>query len=151
MARSYRGSPLTLRCGDGGAVNNGEDAASGYGAAARRKRPTMTDVAARVGVSRALVSLVFRNQPGASRQTRERVFEAAAELGYRPDSAAQLLSRSRSRVLGVMMTVRNPFHADLVEGIYPAAERFGYDVLLSATSPTRHEKKAVDALLSHRC
>ncbi|PRX48198.1 LacI family transcriptional regulator [Prauserella shujinwangii] len=117
----------------------------------RRARPTMADVAAKVGVSRALVSLVFRNEPGASKETRDRVFQAAEELGYRPDSAAQMLARSRSKVLGVMLTVRNPFHADLVEGIYPVAEELGYDILLSAAAPTRDERKAVEALLSHRC
>lgn len=57
------------------------------------RRPTMADVAKRVGVSRALVSLVFRNQPGAGEETRRRVLEAADELGYRPDSAARLLAR----------------------------------------------------------
>ena len=50
-------------------------------ATGRVKRPTMTDIAARAGVSQSLVSLVFRNQPGASAQTRERVFEVARELG----------------------------------------------------------------------
>src|SRR4051794_1865285 len=111
----------------------------------------MTDVAAKVGVSRALVSLVFRGQPGASQETRDRVFAAADELGYRPDNAARLLARGRSRTLGVMVTVHQSFQADLVEGIYPEAERLGYDVLLSATAPARDEAKAVEALLSHRC
>ncbi|WP_461010398.1 LacI family DNA-binding transcriptional regulator [Streptomyces capparidis] len=111
----------------------------------------MADVAARVGVSRALVSIVMRGQPGASRETRRKVLRAAEELGYRPDSVARVLASSRSRVLGVMLTVRNPFHADLVEGMYPVAERLGYDLLLSASAPTRDERKAVDALLGHRC
>ncbi|WP_243770295.1 LacI family DNA-binding transcriptional regulator [Amycolatopsis acidicola] len=119
---------------------------------ARDRRPTMSDVAARVGVSRALVSLVFRDEPGASDETREKVFAAARELGYRPDNAARMLARSRSKVLGVMLTVRNLFHADLVEGIYPVAERLGYEILLSgAAPPVRDERKAVDALLGHRC
>jgi len=124
---------------------------NGSGTMSRVKRPTMADVAAKVGVSRALVSLVFRNAPGASQETRDRVLAAAAELGYQPDSAARLLASSRSRVLGVMMTVRNPFHADLVEAIYPEAEALGYDILLSASAPTRGERKAIEALLAHRC
>jgi DNA-binding LacI/PurR family transcriptional regulator len=118
---------------------------------ARDRRPTMADVAARVGVSRALVSLVFRNEPGASDETREKVFAAARELGYRPDSAARMLARTRSRMLGVVFTVRNPFHADLIEAIYPTAEELGYEILLSAALPVRDERHAVDALLGHRC
>lgn len=111
----------------------------------------MADVAEKAGVSRALVSIVFRNQPGASEETRQRVLRVADEIGYRPDSAARLLARGRSRTLGVMFTVRQTFQTDLIEGIYPEAERLGYDVLLSATAPGRSEAKAVEALLSHRC
>jgi DNA-binding LacI/PurR family transcriptional regulator len=111
----------------------------------------MADVARRAGVSRALVSIVFRNQPGASEETRERVLRVADELGYRPDSAARLLARGRSRTIGVMFTVHQTFHTDLIEGIYPEAERLGYDVLLSAAAQGRSEAKAVEALLSHRC
>ena len=51
------------------------------------KRPTMTDVAEKAGVSRALVSIVFRNQPGAGEETRERVLRVADEIGYRDSFA----------------------------------------------------------------
>ncbi|MGW6909896.1 LacI family DNA-binding transcriptional regulator [Streptomyces sp. NPDC054940] len=111
----------------------------------------MADVAGRAGVSRALVSIVFRNQPGASQETRERVLRVADEIGYRPDNAARLLARGRSRTLGVMFIVHQIFHTDLIEGIYPEAERLGYDVLLSGTTPGRSEAKAIEALLGHRC
>ncbi|MFC5638345.1 LacI family DNA-binding transcriptional regulator [Streptomyces bullii] len=111
----------------------------------------MADVAEKAGVSRALVSIVFRNQPGASQETRERVLRVADEIGYRPDNAARLLARGRSRTLGVMFTVHQTFHTNLIEGIYPEAERLGYDVLLSAAAQARSEAKAVEALLGHRC
>ncbi|WP_327320607.1 LacI family DNA-binding transcriptional regulator [Streptomyces sp. NBC_01235] len=111
----------------------------------------MADVAARAGVSRALVSIIFRGQPGASEETRERVLRIADEIGYHPDSAARLLARGRSRTLGVMFTVHQAFHTDLIAGIYPEAEHLGYDVLLSAATEGRSEAKAVEALLSHRC
>ncbi|MFE7902836.1 LacI family DNA-binding transcriptional regulator [Streptomyces sp. NPDC057424] len=111
----------------------------------------MADVAEKAGVSRALVSIIFRNQPGAGQETRERVLRVADEIGYRPDSAARLLARGRSRTLGVMFTVQQTFHTDLITGIYPEAERLGYDVLLSGATHGRSEAKAVEALLSHRC
>jgi DNA-binding LacI/PurR family transcriptional regulator len=55
------------------------------GTTERRSSVTMADVAQRAGVSRALVSIVFRGAPGASPATRARVMAAAEELGYRPD------------------------------------------------------------------
>lgn len=120
-------------------------------ASQRRRRPTLEDVAARAGVSRALVSLVIRGAPGASEQTRQRVLASAAELGYRPDPRAQLLARSRSRLLGVTFGAEHAFHADLLEGIYAAAEPAGYDVALSALTPSRKEQQAIETLLDYRC
>lgn len=117
----------------------------------RPGQPTMRDVAARVGVSQALVSLVFRNAPGASPATRERVLRAADELGYRPNMAAQVLRRSRSRNVGVLFSMRQPFDVDFVEAMYPAAERFGYHVVLGALGPGRDERRAVEELLASRC
>lgn len=114
-------------------------------------RPTMADVAARAGVSRTLVSFILDGKPGASAETRRRVLGVAEEIGYRPDSAARLLARGRSRTLGVLMDVRQLFQSELVTAIYPAAEQLGYEVLLSANLPDRDESVPVDALLSHRC
>jgi DNA-binding LacI/PurR family transcriptional regulator len=117
---------------------------------ARGERVTMRDVAARVGVSQALVSLVFRNAPGASAETRERVFRAATELGYRPDGAARLLRRTRSRHIGVLFTMQQPYDVDLVDAMYPAAERLGYHLVLGAMLPRRDERRAVEDLLDNR-
>jgi DNA-binding LacI/PurR family transcriptional regulator len=115
------------------------------------RRPTLADVAARAGVSTALVSIVMRDAPGASAATRERVRRAADEIGYRPDSRARLLRSSRSRLLGVVFGVQEAFHGDLVSGLYAAAERAGYEVALSAVTPGRDERHAVDSLLQDRC
>ena len=116
-------------------------------------RPTLEDVAARAGVSRALVSIVIRGAPGASQATTARVLQAAAEIGYRPDPRARLLARSRgrSRLLGVTFGAEHPFHADLLEGIYLAAEPAGYDIALSALTPSRGEDRAIETLLDYRC
>src|SRR5690349_584209 len=96
------------------------------------RRPTLADVAAQAGVSRSLASLVIRNDPGPSAASREAVLRAAAELHYQPDLAAKWLREQRSRLLGVIIDPGDPFHADLLEQIYPAAEERGYDVVLSA-------------------
>jgi DNA-binding LacI/PurR family transcriptional regulator len=117
----------------------------------RSRRPTLADVAARAGVSTALASIVVRGVPGASPASRQRVLEAVAELGYRPDARARLLRQQRTRLLGVAFGLQHPFHADLVESIYTAAEGAGYDVALSAVAPSRDETRAVGSLLADRC
>lgn len=78
----------------------------------------MKDVADRIGVSRQLVSIVMRDLPGASDETRRRVREAAAELGYLPDASARILRGKRSHQLGAMFTMHEPFEVDLVEELF---------------------------------
>src|SRR5690625_7448438 len=73
------------------------------------RRPTMRDVAREAGVSTALVSIVFRDAPGASERTRRRVTEAADRIGYVVDERARLLRRSRSTDIGVMFKTGQPF------------------------------------------
>ncbi|WP_153038920.1 LacI family DNA-binding transcriptional regulator, partial [Rathayibacter tanaceti] len=121
---------------------------SSAGASARR--PTIQDVAAAAGVSRALVSIVLRGAPGASEATRLRVREVAQRLGYRPDRRAQQLRESRSRTVGVSFEVRQAFHGDLVETLYTAAADRGFSLLLSASARTRTEGDAVQTLLDDR-
>jgi DNA-binding LacI/PurR family transcriptional regulator len=102
-------------------------------------------------VSRALVSLVIRDAPGASAETRERVLQAAADLGYRPDARARLLARNRSQLLGVVFSVRSAFHAELLDGLYAAAERAGYELVLSGLTPSRDDQRALETILDFRC
>jgi DNA-binding LacI/PurR family transcriptional regulator len=119
--------------------------------ATARRRPRLEDVAARVGMSPASVSMVLSNAPGPSAATRERVLAAAAELGYRPDRTASLLARRRTHLVGVQMVVSSAFHAELVEDLYEAAEQQGYDVVLSAVTRTRDERRATETLVDFRC
>lgn len=124
----------------------------GSGEASRRQRAvTMQDVADHVGVSKALVSMVFRRVTGPSAETRQRVLEAAEKLGYRPNRSAALLSLRRSHLIGVMANIRNTFHAELVEDIVAEADTFGYEVVLGAVTPTHGETAVVNTLLDFRC
>ena len=135
---------------DGDLVSEHDRAPAGAARPAGR-RPRLADVAARAGVSSGLVSLVLRNQPGPSAQTRTRVLAAAQELGYRADRTASLLARRRSRHLGVLMDVRNTFHAELVTDLDAAATGLGYDLVLSTLTPARDERRATEILLDFRC
>ena len=119
--------------------------------AAAPRRPRLEDVAARVGLSPASVSMVLSGASGPSAATRRRVLEAAAELGYRPDRTASLLARRRTHLVGVLLDIRSPFHAELVEDLQEAAEGQGYDVVLSTVTRTRDERRAIETLVDFRC
>ncbi|RMI12890.1 LacI family transcriptional regulator [Cellulomonas triticagri] len=90
------------------------------------------DVAHAAGVSKSLVSAALRGDPGVSAESRRRVGEVAAALGYRTNGWAQRLVSGRSALVGVLLTdLRNAYHTDIVNGIEDAAEEAAYDVILS--------------------
>ncbi|WP_461162877.1 LacI family DNA-binding transcriptional regulator [Arthrobacter sp. R4-81] len=112
-----------------------------------QRRPTLMDVAQAAGVSRALVSIVMRGAPGAAESTRQKVFQAARELGYRPDSRARLLRSSRTKLIGLSFSSSQPFHAEIVDAAYAQASSRGYEIALSAVANGRTETRAVESLL----
>lgn len=114
-------------------------------------RPRLVDVAERAGVSTATASLVLRGRPGPSAGTRDAVRAAASDLGYRPDRTASLLARRRSHLLGVLLDVTSPFHAELVRALDTASADRGLDLVLGTTTPRTDEGRAVETLLDFRC
>jgi LacI family transcriptional regulator len=102
----------------------------------RFKRVTTHDVAKRAGVSQPTVSLVLSRNATArvSAETRERVLEAARDLGYVANVVARSLVRSRSYAIGIIVPdLRNPFFAEVVSGAERVASEAGYAVLLCET------------------
>jgi LacI family transcriptional regulator len=102
-----------------------------------RRRITSHDVARRAGVSRATVSMVLNRSDAVtlSAETRQRVFDAAAELGYRPNSAARMLVRGDTETIGLVVTHPQVLSVDgfvpqLLYGISQVNRESGYRVLL---------------------
>ncbi len=104
------------------------------------------------GVSRALVSLVMRESPRVSDESRQRVMEAAAQLGYRPNLMARNLAARKTMTIGVLLNdLHNPWFAEVTDGIHASAERHGYQLILaSGRRSPRLESRAVDTFLASR-
>ena len=104
--------------------------------------PTIRDVASRANVSFQLASGVLghRSYVYASEATRKRIFEAAEELGYVPNTSARILRGGASKILGVLIDSRAPevFYGILAE-IEQAADKLGYRIL-SAQAHDNPEK-----------
>lgn len=72
------------------------------------RKPTVMDVAKKVGLSHTAVSLALRGRPGVSPKQQERIRKAADELGYRPKAAAQMLRSGRTGYLGLLLEPGGP-------------------------------------------
>jgi DNA-binding LacI/PurR family transcriptional regulator len=66
-------------------------------------RPTIADIAQRVGLTKAAVSLAINGQPGVSAATRERILAVAKEIGFQPSSAARALTVGRAGAFGLVI------------------------------------------------
>lgn len=95
------------------------------------RRPTILDVAAAAGVSKSLVSLAVRGDPGVRAETRARILDAADRLGYRSNPWARSLVRGRSQSVVVLVDdLRSGYHTDVVHGVEDAAEENGMAVVI---------------------
>jgi DNA-binding LacI/PurR family transcriptional regulator len=94
--------------------------------------PTLADVAGKLGVSEATVSLVVNDHPRISARTKVRVWRCIRELGYRPDPIGRALVTGRSSLIGLLVPdTGNPFFADIFRGAEDAAREKGYHILLN--------------------
>ena len=95
---------------------------------------TLDDVARHVGVTSATVSNVITGKGSVGENTRARVFAAIEELGYQPNLVARSLARKKTFTLAlVLLTIANPFYAEIAEEIERVARQRGYQLLLCNT------------------
>lgn len=101
---------------------------------------TAKDVARQLNLSQPTVSRILSGARGhrASEQTRQRVMEAARELGYRPNAIAQSLRRGRTNIVGVHTNhdydARNDFYGTIIGALQCACRSHHLDLLLHSAS-----------------
>ncbi|MFE6970958.1 LacI family DNA-binding transcriptional regulator [Isoptericola sp. NPDC057653] len=106
--------------------------------------PTARDVAAAAGVSPRTVSNVVTGAVAVRAETRRRVEDAIAALGYRPNLAARRLRSGRSQVIGLVLPdVTVPYFRDLADAVLVAAARAGFSVVVEQTRGELARERAV--------
>jgi len=93
--------------------------------------PTIAQVAKQAGVGVATVSRVLNCSPAVREETRRRVLDAIAELGYSPNAAARALSTGRTRAIGVVAPFfTRPSVIQRLRGISRVLAGGGYQLVL---------------------
>ncbi|WP_271986332.1 LacI family DNA-binding transcriptional regulator [Pseudoclavibacter terrae] len=92
----------------------------------------MEDVAAAAGVSRALVSLAYRNAHGVSDTTRDRILAVGEDLGYVPNRVAARLASRETRSFGVFLQdLHNDLFADIHDGIRGVTDEHSRELVIT--------------------
>jgi LacI family transcriptional regulator len=110
---------------------------------ASQNQVTLADVAAQSGVSTSSVSKVLNLAPDAYRmsdETRQRILDTVAELGYRPNFRARSLAKGRSHTIGVlyqggMPTILRDGDTGLLGGLEPILRAADYQMIFVPVHP----------------
>jgi LacI family transcriptional regulator len=122
----------------------------------RGKQPvSLKELALHLGLSPTSLSLVLNNAPAAQaipQETKERIFAAAREFGYRPNYLARSLRAQRSFTIGVLVPeLSDGYSAMVLSGIEDQLLRSGFLYLVISH---RHDLSVLDkyrSLLFERC
>lgn len=116
---------------------------------------TMLEVAKRAGVSKATVSRVLSGNGYVSQETKDRVFQAIEESGYRPNLLARNLATKRTQTLGLVVTntlYHGVYFSELLFNAARMTEEKGRQLILAdGKHSAEEEREAIQYLLDMRC
>lgn len=111
---------------------------------------TIFDVAAKAGVSHSTVSRVLNNKNNVNAETRERVLQVMAQLGYVGNVSARSLAGGSSHVVGLLVDHINTGYTDeILRGIDEALEANNYNLMLFTTHRQKTREVAYVTKLTH--
>ncbi|WP_087018194.1 substrate-binding domain-containing protein [Thaumasiovibrio subtropicus] len=118
----------------------------------KRTRPTLQDIADRVGITKMTVSRYMRNPDSVAKATREKIAAIVEELGYIHNRTPAMLSKASSKAIGVLLpSLSNQVFSRFAQGIESVTNANGYDTLIAHFSYDEDvEERKVEALLSYQ-
>ncbi len=116
-----------------------------------RSTATIRDVAARAGVSHQTVSRVINGKERVSPETRQRVEQAIAELGYAPNAIARFMAHGRTRTFVCCAPNLTDYtFACIIEAAENEARQSGYFVIAASAPTAETFAELVEQLISSR-
>ena len=120
-----------------------------------KKRVTISDMSAVLGVTKSTVSRALNGYPDIAEQTRLRVERMAEQMGYRPLSQAQAIRTGQSHALGLVLQVydhdaHRPFLTEFLAGISYVASREGWTLTVASADSDAATLKVMRQLVEDR-
>ena len=116
---------------------------------------TMLEVAKKAGVSKATVSRVLTGKGYVSEATKEQVYQAIEQTGYRPNLLARNLASSTSQCIGLVVTNTlyngNYFSEILTQAAKKLEDNGRQLILMDGKHSAREEREAIQFLLDLQC
>jgi LacI family transcriptional regulator len=115
------------------------------------KEITIYDIARNLNVSPSTVSRALKDDPTVSKKTRKKIFETAAQMGYRSNPFAKNLRQQQSLTIGVIVyELNSPFMTSVLSGIEKIAGEAGYGIIITDSSQSSKKEAANAQNLFHR-
>ncbi len=118
-----------------------------------KKKVSIKDIAAYVGVSTALVSYVLNNKKEGriSKEVAAKIKKAALDLNYQPNQIARSLKSQKSLTIGLIVAdIANPYSSQIARIIEDEAQRNGYSVIFGSSDESAEKTQDLIMLLLNR-
>ncbi|WP_243345706.1 LacI family DNA-binding transcriptional regulator [Parabacteroides sp. FAFU027] len=118
-----------------------------------KKKVSLKDIAAHVGVSTALVSYVLNNKKEGriSKEVTAKIKQAAIDLNYQPNQIARSLKAQKTLTIGLIVAdIANPYSSQIARIIEDEAQRHGYTVIFGSSDESGSKTQDLIMLLMNR-
>ncbi|WP_347157774.1 LacI family DNA-binding transcriptional regulator [Pontibacter chitinilyticus] len=96
------------------------------------KEITIYDIAKELDVSPTTVSRALNDHPAVNKNTKQKIFDAASQMGYRTNLFASNLRRKRTNTIGVIVPILNSnFQSSVLAGMETVANEAGFNLIIT--------------------
>ncbi|NSL90055.1 LacI family DNA-binding transcriptional regulator [Chitinophaga solisilvae] len=103
----------------------------------RTNKITIYDIAQKLNLSASTVSRALQNNPLINEETREKIHQTAADMGYVPNWIASSLRKKRSNIIGLIVPRTSMyFQSTAISGIQHEAHKYGFSIVIGQSDET---------------